>query len=339
MYTGRCHGNKVILVTVTYGRRWHLLRQVLTSALDQGVGGAVVVDNASHDAILLDSKKEFGDIVRVIELPANSGSANGYKVGIVEALKTSAEYLWLMDDDNRPQPGALKALLGAYSKLQATLPADRLALLSFRPEHQPDIAAGVPLHRCYPRPGSFFGFHLFDVPYKLWRRTLLGKPKQRLLPECIPVPAAPYSGFFCHRSVIERIGLPMTELVLYADDTEYTSRLTRCSDGQIFLVPASRIDDLETSWNTKSQFSSSCLGWLCGNSDFRAFYGARNQSHIETMCNKHKIIRGLNRNTYLGVMAVTAVLKKRTARFRLLLNAIRHGETAQLGVDERFPLQ
>jgi glycosyltransferase involved in cell wall biosynthesis len=327
----------VCSVTVTYGRRWHLLRQVLTSAFKQGVDHVIVIDNASQDTIALKAMEEFGNKVQVVTLDTNTGSANGYKIGLEEALNTDAEYIWLLDDDNLPQPGALESLLKFNEKLRTIRPLNGFALLSFRPEHQADIAAGVPLRRCYPRPGSFFGFHVLDIPYKLWRRTIWGKPRQpELMPEYIPVPFAPYSGFFCHRSVIDRIGLPNDGMVLYADDTEFTSRLEG-SGGQIFLIPVSRIDDLETSWNTKSRFSSSFLGWLCGSSDFRAFYGARNQAYFEAKRDKHKIVRSVNRAFYLAILTVVAVLKKRMSRLRLLADAIRSGEAGLLGVDDRFP--
>lgn len=329
----------VTVVTVTYGKRWHLLRRVLSSVFSQGVKCAIVVDNGSQDSISRNANKEFGENVQVITLATNTGSANGFKTAIEEAIKSDSEFIWLLDDDNLPQPGALAALLAALDQLHSkNIAFDCFALLSFRPDHQADIAAGVPLHRCYPRPGSFFSFNILDLPYKVWRRTSWGHPKApEKLPDFISIPYAPYSGFFYHRSVIDRIGFPNTEMVLYADDTEFTSRLTY-SGGSIFLIPNSRIDDLEESWNTKSQFSSSFLGWLCGSGEIRAYYGARNQAYLEKMIERKKVIRFVNRCTYLITLAVVAVFTGRIARLKLLLRAIRQGEACILGVNERFPL-
>lgn len=329
----------VVIVTVTYARRLHLLRQALESAFREGAASAVVVDNGSEDPIAQQVAIEFGEKIKVVTLPTNSGSANGFKVGMETALADGAKYIWLLDDDNLPCTGALESLISAY-QAQSNISVDDFALLSFRPDHQADIASGVPFIRCYPRSGSFFGFHLFDIPYKLWRRTSWGRPDKQaiLLPEFISVPHAPYSGFFCHRSVIERIGLPKADFVLYADDTEFTSRLTN-KGGHIFLIPSSRIDDLETSWNVKSRFSSSFLGWLCGCGDLRAFYGARNQAFLEINHAKSHMTRNINRAVYISFLTILALIHKRKSRLLLLLDAINIGESGKLGIDERFPLQ
>ncbi len=329
---------RVTVVTVTYGRRWHYLQQVLAAVFKQGVGFAVVVDNASADDITNRVSKVFKDRVKVVSLSTNTGSANGFKVGIEEALKIGSELLWLLDDDNKPNPFALDKLLYSYSSLGKDFSKDNFAVLAFRCDHQADISVGVPLNRCYPRLGSFFGFHLLDVPYKIWRRTPWGKPRVPVaLPSLISIPYAPYSGFFFHHSLIDRIGLPNTDLVLYADDTDFTSRVVSLG-GMIYLVTDSLIEDLEKSWNTKSQFSSSFRGWLCGSGDLRAYYGARNQSYIEHNKTSKSFIRSVNRVVYLTLLTAVAVSIRRIPRLRLLLEAVHAGETGQLGLDKRFPL-
>ena len=40
--------NKVYVVTVTYGNRFHLLKQVMDAALNEGVHKVIVVDNNSE---------------------------------------------------------------------------------------------------------------------------------------------------------------------------------------------------------------------------------------------------------------------------------------------------
>lgn len=329
---------RVTVVTVTYGSRWHYLQQVLTTVFNQGVEYAVVVDNASVDNIENSVREVFGTKVKVISLSTNTGSANGFKVGIEEALKIGSELLWLLDDDNKPDSSALDNLLEGYMHLQIDFSKDNFAVLSFRCDHQTDIAVGTPLTRCYPRPGSFFGFHLLDVPYKIWRRTPWGRPpKTVVLPSLISIPYAPYSGFFFHRSLIDRIGLPDTRFVLYADDTDFTSRIVSLG-GKIFLITDSVIEDLEKSWNTKSQFSSSFRGWLCGSGDLRAYYGARNQSYIEYNRTSKSFIRSINRVVYLSLLIVVAIFIRRLPRLRLLLEAIHAGEIGELGLDKRFSL-
>ncbi len=331
--------SNVTAVTVTYGRRWHLLSRLLeTLESCDCIADIVVVDNGSHEPIEGMVRKAGFLKVGVIKQGRNTGSALGFRVGLEAAATRGAEYIWLLDDDNLPQREALEALISAHVKLSATQSEEEFALLSFRPDHQADIAAGVPLARCYPRPGSFFGFHLADVPYKIWRRMPSGRPRRTAaLPETVSVPHAPYSGFFFHRRVMERIGLPNADFVLYADDTEFTARLTR-SGGTIYLVPASRLDDLEQSWNIKARFGSSFEGWLKGDSDLRAFYGSRNQAYLQTHQSQQSGLYLVNRLVYVSLLALNAVRWRRLKRFRLLVTAIRRGEAGQLGVHSEHPL-
>jgi GT2 family glycosyltransferase len=334
-----CKTPFISVVVVTYGDRWHLVSKVLLFAETvAAINVVVVVDNGTKIPIA-EQVKQAGFVKSfVVRVPNNLGSAHGFKLGIETALGRGAEYIWLLDDDNLPKPDALDALLEANEKLKVTIPLDEFALLSFRPHQQADIASGVPLRRCYPKPGSFFGFHLLDVPYKFWRRTIWGKPiPPESFPELVPIPTAPYSGFFFHCSVIDRIGLPNLDMVLYSDDTELTSRLPR-TGGHIFLIPHSRIDDLEASWNSKSRFNSTFLGWLCGSGELRAYYGARNQAYLEAKIGGYKIIRFINRGLYIGALTVVALIKGRVPRLKLLLDAIRQGEAGMLGLNKRFPL-
>lgn len=328
----------VCVVTVTYGDRKALLEQLIDALRGQDVVRAVVVDNGARWDVQTWVKGITAIGIEVVSLGANLGSAAGFAAGIERAVSTGAERIWLLDDDNRPGKGALQDLLRVCQEVYEREEPSRFALLSFRPEHQADIASGVPLERCYPRPGSFLGFHVLDLPYKLWRRTLWGKTKPAFsLPDRIPVPYAPYSGFFFHRTVIERIGLPDTRFVLYGDDTEFTARLT-ASGGTIYLVPSSSLEDLEASWNIKSRFGNSFKGWLCGGSDLRAFYGARNRAYIDSRQGGPRAVYRINRRVYLAILRLFAAWEKRSHRFHLLRRAIGDGEAGRLGPRAEYEL-
>ncbi len=106
--------NNVFVVTVTYGNRFHLLRQVIEAAFNEGVDKVIVVDNNSG----LESRKRLReyhrlnkDKVDVLYLSENLGSAGGFKKGLERAYNDSeCEFIWLLDDDNLPMPGSLKIL-------------------------------------------------------------------------------------------------------------------------------------------------------------------------------------------------------------------------------------
>ena len=330
---------KVTVVTVTYGERRALLRQVLDALPAQGVSRAVVVDNGARWPVKDELAAAYGNFVEVVEMGCNTGSAGGFAAGIRRALETGAEFIWLLDDDNRPAPDCLAALGAAYQDLRGQHSADLLAVLAFRPEHQADVAAGVPLRYVNPRRNSFRGFHVLDIPYKFWRRTPWGRPRARGgLPARVDLVIAPYSGLFFHRAMVERFGLPRADFVLYADDTEFTYRLTHAG-GRIALITTAPIEDMESSWNVR-QHQGSSFGVLLGQgSDMRVYYGTRNGVYFDAHCREHnRLIFALNRWVYLAAVAGLARVGGRRARLALIQQAVRDGLAGQLGMQARFPL-
>lgn len=329
----------VTVVTVTYGERRALLRQVLDALPAQGVSRAVVVDNGARWPVKDELAAAYGDFVDVVEMGRNTGSAAGFGAGIQRALDAGAEFIWLLDDDNRPAPDCLAALRSAYQDLRGQHPADLLAVLAFRPEHQADVAAGVPLRYVNPRRNSFRGFHVLDIPYKFWRRTPWGRPSASVgLPARVDLVIAPYSGLFFHRAMAERFGLPRADFVLYADDTEFTYRLTHAG-GRIALITTAPIEDLESSWNVR-QHQGSSFGVLLGQgSDMRVYYGTRNGVYFDAHCRAHdRLVFTLNRWVYLAALAGLAQLGGQRARLKLIQQAVRDGLSGRLGVNKGFPL-
>ena len=105
---------KVCAVTVTYGRRWHLLRQVIASALSEGLSEIIVIDNAAQDDIAKLAAEEFGDFAYVVRMPKNTGSAGGFKAGLEQAMARNADYILLLDDDNKLGAGCVATLRAGY---------------------------------------------------------------------------------------------------------------------------------------------------------------------------------------------------------------------------------
>lgn len=325
------------LVTVTYADRIGYLRELLRRAFEiEGVNRAIVVSNASTSDLNV-IENEWGSKLRVVRLSSNSGSANGYSVGIEAALADNAEFIWLMDDDNAPRQGALGRL---HSQLEITARAygaEKSAALGFRPSHQADIAQGVNPERAYPLRSSFFGFHYRQLFFKIKRRI---GPKAPLgaAPSSVQIPYAPYGGLMASRKLFEAIGLPNADFVLYADDTEYTRRITS-RGGAICLVTDAELEDLEESWNLKESYPNTFLGWLKGGSDFRAFYAARNQTYFDKkIWMSSRIEYKLNQCIYLGLLTFFAIKTHSFPRYRLLLRAIRDGKNSRLGISKSFPL-
>jgi GT2 family glycosyltransferase len=323
---------KTTLVTLTYGDRLCYLEALIERSLASAhIERVVVVSNASR-ADLSSLCKQWPTQITVIELPSNTGSANGYKVGIEAALQLGAEYLWLMDDDNAPTLGAVETLHQRLHECERLVGVDKAAVIGFRPNHQADIASGVPHRYAVQLRSSCFGFHIAQLDRVAMRYA---KPSSQPL---VQLPFTTYGGLLAHRSVFQKIGLPLEDLLLYADDTEYTWRIT-ASGGQIFLVTEALLDDLEESWNAKARTNNIFESFLLGNSDLRAYYTARNQAWFD----KHvwagsTLLYRLNRSVFLLLLRYFAKRSGSDRRLGLLEQAMRDGESGRLGIHESYPL-
>jgi GT2 family glycosyltransferase len=330
--------SKTTVVTVTYGNRLSYLQQLIERALSfTEISEVVVVSNAAVSPLDQLTVRWPGQ-VRLIELSENTGSANGYAVGLKAALDAGADHIWLMDDDNAPTKAAVSILHRELARLAGLLGADRVAVLGYRATQQADIAQGIPARYIRQPRSSYFGFHIAHLPYKLWRRLpwtkRSGKP-----PTSISLPFAPYGGMLAHRSLYERIGLPLKELVLYVDDTEYTRRIT-ASGGRLFLFTEAVIEELEQSWNTKQRTRNIYETFLLGESDFRAYYTARNQAWFDkNIWASSPRLHRLNRAVFLTLLRLVARLGHSRERLALIEQAIHDGENGALGMSKLFPLR
>ncbi|MGF6992016.1 glycosyltransferase [Paraburkholderia sp. GAS32] len=331
--------DRTVVVTVTYGDRGHFLNALVERALvGENVQKVCIVSNASSSN-LNEIEARWGARVCIIRLDSNTGSANGYYVGIRAALDDGAEYICLMDDDNAPTCGALSCLHEHLERLSRRIGRNKAAVLGFRPEHQVDIATGVPLGRVIPPRSSYFGFHFLQIPYKLWRRSPWGRPVGRLVTETAVLPFATYGGLLAHRALFEEIGLPERSLCLYADDTEYTWRVTK-GGGSILLVTSALLEDLESSWNVNVGRKTIFERFLQGDSDFRAYYSCRNQAWFDKFSwSQSRLIFLFNRCLFIFLLRVYARRMCAHERLALLESAIDDGESGRLGQDMRFPLK
>lgn len=329
----------VCAVTVTYGNRQHLVRQVLLALLrESAIRKVVVVSNGAQWGVQVLARDLGPGRIEVIDLQSNRGSAAGFAAGIKRACELGTDFIWLLDDDNEPQEGSLSELLAAYAHLRNDFPEEGLAVLAFRPDHQPGGAVRVPPWSLKHRRSSFWGFHIFNIPSKLWRRARRGRPQLcAALPTLVEMAYGPYGGLLFHRAVVEKHGLPREDFVLYGDDTEFAYRITR-EGGVIWLVTCAEVADLEASWHIELHLGSSFQSWLNGRSDMRAFYGARNQTYLDSHCfPRNQSMFWVNRRVYCLVLWLLAFASRRLGRYTLLQSAIRDGLAERLGAAPNYP--
>lgn len=311
------------VVTVSWsGRTDFLLRQGERLAADPALRKWIVVANG-NGSLLRAALPKLPLAPRLVELGANAGSAQGFAAGMTAALADPGNrHLLLLDEDNLPAEGSITGLLG----LAGDDPS--VAVAAYRQRLHWAEARGIATRR----PDSSFGFHLFDLPAKLWRR-LFGAPQVRARAE---LPSAPYGGLLFQRGLIEMIGLPDPQLVLYADDTEWTLRLT-AGGGRILLATDHVVSDMDRPAAAAAPGLFSVRRWLAIDEDFRLYYGARNEAWLDThRLRRNRAIHAMNRAIVLLVLRLAG--RGRKERLALFRAAIAAGEAGRLGPEPRFPL-
>jgi GT2 family glycosyltransferase len=327
----------VTAVLVTYGERWHLLREVLDELLNhQGdVAAVVLVDNGcSYDLKERLERSGFNDI-HLLRLGENLGSAAGFAAGIEEAVrKNASELIWLLDDDNKPKAKCLERLLHTYGSIEDR---EKTALLALRRTRSEQLEALRGVRSTDVRANSFLGFHFVDLPSKILRRLQKSRGRQGVespLARIASVTYAPYGGFLFHRRWVEVVGLPDRRYFVYGDDHEYTSRIVRAG-GCIFLCGLSEVDDLEESWSRKRLRAPVLISKHANAA--RAFYLVRNQVFTDWSTRvSNRYIYFANIAVYLLSLTARGLVTEKApralvGRLHLLSKAIKDGIAGRLG--------
>jgi GT2 family glycosyltransferase len=109
-------------VVVTFNRLAQL--QITLPALrDQDVDHIIVVDNASTDDTPAWLADQANARVHVVQLADNTGGAGGFEAGMAYARDHfDPDWMVLMDDDSRPQSGALARFRAETPTLDSNFP-------------------------------------------------------------------------------------------------------------------------------------------------------------------------------------------------------------------------
>jgi len=195
----------VYAVVVTHRRPDELAKSLdALSGQTRAPDHLVVVDN--------DDDARVRDLVSGQPIPTtylgsrrNLGGAGGFALGMLHALALGADWLWLADDDGRPQDSeVLSALLAC---------ADKHALAEVSPmvcDMDDPSRLAFPLRRGL-----------------VWRRRVselrTGGPDQDLLPGI----ASLFNGSLFRASTLEAVGVPDLRLFVRGDEVELHRRLVR----------------------------------------------------------------------------------------------------------------
>lgn len=204
----------VVTVVVTYNRK-ELLGKCIDCLLGQENcrTDILIVDNASTDGTQ-DFIKDYilnGDIIYV-NTGKNLGGAGGFSFGVAKAVNLGYEYVWLMDDDTFAGRKALEALLTAKDKLN-----NEFGYLS---------------SIVYWKDGSLCNMNK--------QRYSLRKKVDIVPDDMQEIIMASFVSFFVKTSTVKKVGLPIKEFFIWADDMEYSRRISRMMP--CYLVPSSTVE-------------------------------------------------------------------------------------------------
>lgn len=145
------------------------------------------------------------------------------------------------------------------------------------------------------------------------------------------MPYAPYGGMFFHRRMIDLIGYPQENFFVYADDSEYTHRITK-KGGQIWLIPASQIADVDTSYG----ISYARHFWRSVYLDlwsFRTYYQVRNSVYFYDRMNvTNRLVYGINKCLFLAGQWLISRVTAKQANYKKFLKAVEDGLSGRLGM-------
>ena len=323
----------VYSIIVTYSDRFNLVKEVIESCINEGIDKIIVVDNHSNDISrnklkILENKLQ--NKLSVIYLQENTGSAGGYKRGLEEAYKSNdCEYIWLLDDDNKPEVGSLKVLKEFWERSNIEDRKHNLCLLSYRKDRElykqavilqdPNMVLGDI--------NSFQGFHFRTIFKKCFRRINKNSIINRNTENSNGiVSAAPYGGMFFNKSIIDNIGYPEEKYFVYADDTDWSYRITQ-NGGKIYLLLNSLIVDLNPSWHTPGGNNTIFTSMSRGTS-FRIYNTIKNRVIFERKDRvKNKFIYLLNILLFAIVLVPFTIIN--ISNYFNFIKGIRHGFKAK----------
>lgn len=330
---------RVCAVLVTYGQRWRFLGDALEELVEHQprVAKVVVVDNGAQDPIAtLVRERGWEARVEVVSLGSNTGSSGGFKAGIAAAHASGHEFIWLLDDDNRPQREALQRLFVGYDLLGGNPDNTMLSLrITTRHIYDATLTHGH-LPDIYPA-DSCKEFHLFKrlAAWRVRKRHELvhEQESQAVNFPLFAIPYATYGGFLFHRDWVARVGYPREDFYLYVDDYEYTHRFVKAG-GRIYLCQPSWVEDLDFSWSIETRRIPLIISRE--SSLIRSYYSLRNVVFFEQQFRRFAPVYWLNVCTYFTLILMAGLVFERDPRatwrrWRLLLRAFRNGLHGRLG--------
>ena len=205
---------KTATIVVTFNRK-ELLQKNIESLLAQTQKDfldILIIDNASTDG----TKEAISDyidrgVIQYFNTGTNLGGAGGFNFGIRKATEMGYGTLWILDDDTIPTPTAFEQLRKKDQELK-----DDYGFLS---------------SKVLWKDGSICTMNIQKE--SKWKRLKEFDTEK-------PIQYASFVSLFLRGDTVREVGLPYKEFFIWADDWEYTRRISKTK--RCYYVPSSVVN-------------------------------------------------------------------------------------------------
>jgi rhamnopyranosyl-N-acetylglucosaminyl-diphospho-decaprenol beta-1,3/1,4-galactofuranosyltransferase len=214
------------------------------------VDTTVIVDNGTQACDLTPFEAELD--IRYVKSEANLGGAGGFALAMLTALSANADWVWVMDDDARPESETcLQALLDEAD-------ARRLSAISpviVAPEDASKLAFPFRVDKKFTYDRGF----VEQTPF--W-------PQQALL----------FNGLLIRREAVLEVGLPDLKMFIRGDEVDYLLRLRE--SGLSFGTSTAAAFVHPTGWAEVSSIVEGRFHVLVPETELKRFYFFRNRGYL-----------------------------------------------------------
>lgn len=237
---------KLVAVIVTFNRL-EKLRLTLEHTFNKGFYGVIVVNNCSTDSTgeWLDSLAHENLVV--IHSESNGGGAGGFHQGFRYAAEKIPEADWLVcfDDDAHPEGD----ILATFDALEIPADVGTMAAAVFLPD-------GEISEMNRPSRNPFWHWREFFSTVFKGRYGFHVSNKDYLLDTTLDVDTSSFVGCFIRLSLIRSgaIGLPRSELFIYADDIIYVLESRKAGFRHLFVPAMAFSHDCQTLINQQDVY-------------------------------------------------------------------------------------
>ncbi len=206
--------NKTAAVVVTYNRKELLIKNIgaLLSQTSRDCLDIHIIDNASTDGTRehIDKYVSNGEVY-YHNTGRNLGGAGGFSFGIKLATEKGYGTIWILDDDTIPKSTALEVLRKKDAEL-----GDKYGFLS---------------SKVLWKDGSICTMNV--QKQTKWRRMKEFDTEKQ-------IQYASFVSLFLRTDTVRELGLPYKEFFIWADDWEYTRRISKRKP--CYYIPSSIVD-------------------------------------------------------------------------------------------------